>query len=62
MSTESDNKMDVDGEGEIAASSGTAPESFKDKYRQLKSKLKYLVCVSVFELTMQYEQPSSVYC
>ncbi len=48
MSNETDNKMEVDGEGEVASSSGNSQESFKDKYRQLKSKLKYLVCVSAY--------------
>ncbi len=46
MSCEADSKMEVDEKSDVATINEAPPESFKDKYRQLKAKLKYLVCVS----------------
>ena len=49
MSGEAENKMEVDGESQEAlkVARDPSPESFKDKYRTLKDRLKYLVYVSV---------------
>lgn len=46
MSDEQDNKMEVDGEMVRPAAGEPSSEPFKDKYRDLKSKLKFLVYVS----------------
>ncbi len=45
MSSEADNKMEVDEEAVTATARQVSSESYKEQYRQLKSKLKYLVYV-----------------
>ena len=49
MSGEAENKMEVDGEPQevLEVARDPSPESFKDKYKTLKDRLKYLVYVSV---------------
>lgn len=45
MSCEADNKMEVDEEAVATTARQVSSESYKEQYRQLKSKLKYLVYV-----------------
>ncbi len=60
MSSEADNKMEVDEEAVTATARQVSSESYKEQYRQLKSKLKYLVYVRKSDANLIYSSDVSV--